>query len=84
LSHYCAHQGTPVHTAMKRTRYTDLLGDFQIVVGLENRSNVSPRPHHYLVHATRMLRYKGTDIIHLQKIISSLYDMLVRVVNTTQ
>ena len=37
------------------------------VVGLKDLSNVSPRPHHYLVHTSRMLRYKGTNIIHLQK-----------------
>ena len=44
-----------------------LLGDFQIMVGLKDRSDISPRPHHYLVHTSRMLRYKGTNIIHLQK-----------------
>ena len=36
------------------------------VVGLKDLSDISPRPHHYLVHTTRMFRHKGTNIIHLQ------------------
>ena len=37
------------------------------VVGLKELSDVSPCPHHYLVHTTRMLWYKGTNIVHLRE-----------------
>ena len=43
----------------------DSLVDVEGMVGLKQHCNIPPCPHHYLLHAPRVLGNQTTHIIHL-------------------